>query len=40
MYKTRIGDEGREMVQVPEGPFIMGSKDGDPDEAPGTASVF
>lgn len=34
MYKTRIGDEGREMVQVPEGPFIMGSKDGDPDEAP------
>ncbi|MCX5729425.1 MAG: SUMF1/EgtB/PvdO family nonheme iron enzyme [Nitrospirae bacterium] len=22
------------MVQVPEGPFIMGSKDGDPDEAP------
>ena len=34
MYKTRIGDEGREMVQVPEGPFIMGSKDGDPDEVP------
>ena len=34
MYKTKIGDEGREMVQVPEGPFIMGSKDGDPDEAP------
>ncbi|MDH4152923.1 MAG: formylglycine-generating enzyme family protein [Nitrospira sp.] len=34
MYKTRIGDEGREMVQVPEGPFTMGSNDGDPDEAP------
>jgi formylglycine-generating enzyme len=34
MYKTKIGDEGREMVQVPEGPFIMGSKDGDPDEVP------
>jgi formylglycine-generating enzyme required for sulfatase activity len=34
MYKTKIGDEGREMVQIPEGPFIMGSNDGDPDEAP------
>ena len=34
MYKTKIGDEGREMVQVPDGPFIMGSKDGDPDEVP------
>jgi formylglycine-generating enzyme required for sulfatase activity len=34
MYKTKISDEGREMVQVPEGPFMMGSKDGDPDEAP------
>ena len=34
MYKTKIGDEGRDMVQVPEGPFIMGSKDGDPDEVP------
>jgi len=34
MYKTKIGDEGREMLQVPEGPFIMGSKDGDPDEVP------
>ena len=34
MYKTKIGDEGREMVQIPEGPFIMGSKDGDPDEVP------
>jgi formylglycine-generating enzyme len=34
MYKTKTGDEGREMVQVPEGPFIMGSNDGDPDEAP------
>ena len=34
MYKTKTGDEGREMVQVPEGPFIMGSKEGDPDEMP------
>jgi formylglycine-generating enzyme required for sulfatase activity len=34
MYKTKIGDESREMVQIPEGPFIMGSKDGDPDEVP------
>jgi len=34
MYKTKIGDEGREMVQIPEGPFTMGSQDGDPDEAP------
>lgn len=34
MYKTKIGDEGREMVQIPEGPFTMGSNDGDPDESP------
>ncbi|MEK6587017.1 MAG: formylglycine-generating enzyme family protein, partial [Nitrospirota bacterium] len=34
MYKTKIGDEGREMVQIPEGPFTMGSHDGDPDEVP------
>ncbi|WP_173046248.1 SUMF1/EgtB/PvdO family nonheme iron enzyme [Nitrospira sp. KM1] len=34
MYKTRMGDEGREMVQIPEGPFTMGSQDGDPDESP------
>lgn len=34
MYRTIIGDDGREMVQIPEGPFVMGSKDGDPDEAP------
>ena len=34
MYKTRMGDEGREMVQIPEGPFTMGSHEGDPDEAP------
>lgn len=34
MYKTKIGDEGREMVNIPEGPFMMGSKEGDPDEAP------
>jgi formylglycine-generating enzyme required for sulfatase activity len=34
MYKTLVGDEGREMVQIPEGPFTMGSANGDPDEAP------
>lgn len=34
MYKTRVGDEGRDMVQIPEGPFTMGSQDGGPDEAP------
>jgi len=34
MYKTRMGDEGREMIQIPGGPFTMGSNDGDPDEAP------
>jgi formylglycine-generating enzyme required for sulfatase activity len=34
MYKTKTGDEGREMVQIPEGPFTMGSNEGDPDEAP------
>lgn len=34
MYKTTIGDEGREMVQIPEGPFTMGSQDGGPDETP------
>ena len=34
MYKTKMGDEGREMVQIPEGPFTMGSVDADPDEAP------
>lgn len=34
MYKTKISDEGREMVQIPDGPFTMGSNDGDPDEAP------
>ncbi len=34
MYKIVAGDEGRDMVQVPEGPFTMGSIDGDPDEAP------
>ena len=34
MYKTLVGDEGREMVQIPEGPFTMGSSDGDPDEVP------
>jgi len=34
MYKTIVGDDDREMVQIPEGPFTMGGKDGDPDEAP------
>jgi len=34
MYKTIVGDEGREMVLIPEGPFTMGSVEGDPDEAP------
>ena len=34
LYKTMVGDDGREMVQIPEGPFTMGSKEGDPDEAP------
>ncbi len=34
VYKTIVGDEGREMVQIPEGPFTMGSDDGDPDETP------
>jgi formylglycine-generating enzyme required for sulfatase activity len=34
MYKTLVGDDEREMVQIPEGPFVMGSKDGDPDETP------
>ncbi len=34
MYKTLMGDEGRPMVQIPEGPFTMGSNEGDPDEAP------
>lgn len=36
MYKTMVGDDGREMVQIPEGPFVMGSRDNDsdPDEKP------
>ena len=34
MYKTKMGDEGREMIQIPEGPFMMGSREGDPDEVP------
>src|SRR5438552_16848496 len=32
-YKTIMGDDGREMVEIPEGPFKMGSTDGDYDEA-------
>ncbi|HNP59862.1 MAG TPA: SUMF1/EgtB/PvdO family nonheme iron enzyme [Nitrospirales bacterium] len=34
MYKTFVGDDGREMVEIPEGPFTMGIEDGDPDEGP------
>ena len=34
MYRTVIGNEGREMVEIPEGPFTMGYDQGDPDEAP------
>jgi formylglycine-generating enzyme required for sulfatase activity len=39
MYKTKMGDEGREMVQIPEGPFMMGSQDGGPDEAPESSTI-
>lgn len=34
MYRTLVGNEGREMVEIPEGPFTMGNDQGDPDEAP------
>lgn len=34
MYKTILGNEGREMVEIPEGPFTMGNDQGDPDEGP------
>jgi sulfatase modifying factor 1 len=36
IYKIMVGDDGREMVQIPEGPFVMGSRDddSDPDEKP------
>jgi formylglycine-generating enzyme required for sulfatase activity len=34
MYKTLIGDDNREMIEIPEGPFTMGIGDGDPDEGP------
>src|SRR2546425_2930732 len=34
LYKTIVGDDGREMVEIPEGPFKMGSNNGDYDEAP------
>ncbi len=34
MYRTMAGNEGREMVEIPEGPFTMGYEQGDPDEAP------
>jgi sulfatase modifying factor 1 len=34
LYKTVVGDDGRELVEIPEGPFKMGSNEGDYDEAP------
>ena len=34
IYKTIVGDDGRAMTEIPEGPFKMGSNDGDYDEAP------
>ncbi len=34
MYKTFVGDDNREMIEIPEGPFTMGISDGDPDEGP------
>ncbi len=34
LYKTIVGDDGREMIEIPEGPFKMGSNNGDYDEAP------
>lgn len=34
LFKIIVGDDGREMIEIPEGPFKMGSKDGDFDEAP------
>ncbi|MGH7412378.1 MAG: formylglycine-generating enzyme family protein, partial [Candidatus Methylomirabilis sp.] len=34
LYKTIVGDDGREMIEIPEGPFKMGSNSGDYDEAP------
>ena len=34
MYKVIVSDEGRDMVEIPEGPFTMGSREGDPDEVP------
>ena len=34
MYRTVVGNEGRDMVEIPEGPFTMGYEQGDPDEAP------
>ncbi len=34
MYKTLVGDDNQEMIEIPEGPFTMGVSDGDPDEGP------
>lgn len=34
MFQTLVGEDGREMVLIADGPFTMGSNDGDPDEMP------
>ena len=34
IYPIIIGHDGREMLQIPAGPFTMGMHDADPDEAP------
>lgn len=34
MYPTVVGNDGRTMVEIPEGPFTMGNDQGDPDEGP------
>ncbi len=34
MYKILVGDDNREMIEIPEGPFTMGVANGDPDEGP------
>src|SRR5439155_22538240 len=28
LYKTVVGDDGRQMIEIPSGPFKMGSNDG------------
>ena len=39
MYKTLVGDDNREMIEIPEGPFTMGIGDGDPDEGPAASGI-